>query len=196
MPISMPSGGPVEPAAPRRTKARSSVARNAALRGPACHYTAKFERGTPVEACEPETRSSENVSRMQSFHRRYVERAPGRGVIPLAGAGSPSARLGEARLPTPAQPKRAALPLLTGDGSAALAPRLERSPRQPVATLSQPRSPLLPTIGPHPRWLSMAVTDGAKLARHSEHVRLIRHGSTRPPPGLNSPSRHPSHVDH
>jgi hypothetical protein len=83
MPISMPCGGPVEPAAPGRTKARSSVARNEVLRGLACHDEAKLERGTPLAASESETRSIKNVIRTQLFHRGYIERAPGRGD-PLA----------------------------------------------------------------------------------------------------------------
>jgi hypothetical protein len=93
----MPSGGPVEPAAPGRTKASSSVTRNEALRGLACHCEAKFEKATPLESCEPETRSSENVSRMQSFHRGYVERAPGCDDS-LAAPGSPKRPLVEQRV--------------------------------------------------------------------------------------------------
>jgi hypothetical protein len=87
----MPSGGPVRPAAPRRSTARSSVARNEAPRGPACHDEATFERASTLESREPETRSSENVRRTQSFHQRYVERAPGRGE-PLAAPGRSNAR--------------------------------------------------------------------------------------------------------
>jgi hypothetical protein len=127
----MPSGGPVEPAAPGRTKASSSVARNEALQDPVCHCEATFERPTPLESCEPETRSSENFRQMQSFHRRYDERAPGRGDPLVAWRHAFLRR----------QPARAALRLLTGDASAALALRLERSPRQPVAMPGQPLSP-------------------------------------------------------
>ena len=72
----MPCGGPVEPAARGRTKANSSVAPNEALRGPACHDEAKFERGSSLESREPETRSIKKRQSAQSFHRGYIERAP------------------------------------------------------------------------------------------------------------------------
>jgi hypothetical protein len=84
-PISMPSGGPVLPAVPGRTRASSSIVRNEELRDRVRRYKAKIREGSTLESCEPETRSRKKAIRMRSSHGIRRTPPPGRGRLVTQG---------------------------------------------------------------------------------------------------------------